>query len=126
MARETPPMTERLSLYLDREAERRYEQALKDLDDERNLRAAQKLSEFAVFVADLPDNDSRLVRLGRMQAPYGGEGFVATGEASRFVSCIGFDLGSYEQSPEVLLDMFMDIESRGAGQTVALGAARAG
>jgi hypothetical protein len=119
-------MTERLSLYLDREAERRYEQALKDLDDERNLRAAQKLSEFAVFVADLPDNDSRLVRLGRMQAPYGGEGFVATGEASRFVSCIGFDLGSYEQSPEVLLDMFMDIESRGAGQTVALGAARAG
>jgi hypothetical protein len=126
MARETPPLTERLSLYLDRESERRYEQALEDLDGERNLRAAQKLSEFAVFVADLSDNDPRLVRLGLMQAPHGADGFAATGEAACFVSRIGFDLGTYEQSPDVLLDMLVDIESRGAAQTVAAGATPAG
>jgi hypothetical protein len=116
------PITERLSRYLDREAERRYEQALTDLADERNLRAAQKLSEFAFYVADLPDDDVRLVRLRLLQAPYGAE-FVATGEASRFVSRIGLDLGTDEQSPEVLLDMLVDIESRGVGLNVAAGAA---
>jgi hypothetical protein len=126
MTRKPPPITERLSLYLDHESERRYEQALNDLDDERNLRAAQKLSEFAFYVADLPDDDARLVRLRLMQAPYGADVFAATGEASRFVSRIGFDVGTSEQSPGVLLDMLVDIESRGVGKNVGAGAAQAG
>lgn len=113
MARKTLPITERLSLYLDHEAERRYEQALNDLDDERNMRSGQKLSEFAFYVADLPDDDARLVRLRLMQAPYGAAVFAATDEASRFISRIGFDLDTYEQSPGVLLDLLVDIEAQG-------------
>ena len=126
MARKPPPITERLSVYLDHECERRYQLALTDLDDERNLRAAQKLSEFAFYVADLPDDDPRLERLRLMQAPYRADVFAATSEASRFVSCIGFDLRTYEQSPDVLIDTLVDIESRGVGPTVAAGVAPAG
>jgi hypothetical protein len=113
MARKTPPITERLSLYLDNEAERRYEQALNDLDDDRDMRSAQKLSEFAFYVADLPDDDARLVKLRLIQAPNGTDAFAATAEGSRFVGRIGLDLGTYEQSPDVLLDLLVDIECRG-------------
>jgi hypothetical protein len=103
MARKTP-ITERLSLYLDSQLQCRYEMALKDLDPDRNLRSAQKLAEFAFYVADLPDDDARLARLRLMQPPYGVDRFAATEEASRFVSGIGFDLGTYKTSPDVLLE----------------------
>jgi hypothetical protein len=127
MARKPPPITERLSQYLDSQSQCRYEMALKDLDPDRNLRSAQKLAEFAFYVADLPDNDARLARLRLMQAPSGVDGFAATEEASRFVSCIGFDLGTYKTSPDVLLDLLVGIQAhQGTGETLAAGAARAG
>jgi hypothetical protein len=127
MARKTPPITERLSLYLDSQSQCRYEMALRDLDADRNLRSAQKLAEFAFYVADLPDDDARLARLRIMQAPYGGDVFAATEEASRFVSRIGFDLGTYKKSSDVLLDLLVGIEAHGrAGETLAAGVARSG
>jgi hypothetical protein len=127
MARKTPPITERLSLYLDSQSQCRYEMALRDLDADRNLRSAQKLAEFAFYVADLPDDDARLARLRIMQAPYGVDGFAATAEASRFVSRIGFDLATYKKTPDVLLDLLVGIEAHGrAGETLAAGIARSG
>jgi len=127
MTRKTPPITERLSLYLDSQSQRRYEMALQDLDADRNLRSAQKLAEFAFYVADLPDDDARLARLRMMQAPYGLDVFAVTEEASRFISRIGFDLGTYEKSPDVLLDLLVGIEAHGtASETLAAGVARSG
>jgi hypothetical protein len=61
--------------------------------------ARRKLSEFAFYVADLPDDDPRMVRLRLMLAPCEADVFAATGEASRFVSRVGFAVGTYEQSP---------------------------
>jgi hypothetical protein len=127
MARTTPPITERLSLYLDSQSQCRYEVALTDLDDDRNLRSAQKLAEFAFYVADLPDDDARLARLRLMQAPYGVDVFVATEEASRFISRIGFDVDTYKKPADVLLDLLVGIEAQGrTGETLAVAFARSG
>ena len=109
MARKIPSITERLSRYLDSQSQWRFEEARDHPADNRSARSAQKLAEFAFYVADLPADDPRLVRLRLMQDPYDENVFVTSGDVSRFVARIGFDTDTYEKSPDVLLDILVEI-----------------
>jgi hypothetical protein len=52
---------------------------------------------------------------GRLVQAHAADVFAATGEASHFVSRIGLGPSTYEQSPEVLLDM--SLSSKVGGST---------